>query len=105
MKWKHLLFAVLFCATGFLSAQTIANNALGVRIGNTDGFGPEISYQRYLKENNRIELGLGLKDRRDFNAYKIKGLYQWVFPMPGEFNWYTGVGSFDWFSRFQFLFC
>lgn len=92
-RWKLLLIVALLILGHSMFAQSISKNALGIRGGNNDGFGLELSYQRFLKDNNRLEFGLSQKDRRDFNAYKLKGLYQWLYPMPGEFNWYAGIGA------------
>lgn len=86
-------------ATVGLSAQSISKNALGVRLGDNDGFGGEISYQRYLHENNRLEFDLGWRNSNDVDAFKLVGLYQWVMPIDGGFHWYVGagggIGSFD----------
>lgn len=99
---KNLKFVVVLCAFGFLaSAQDISKHALGIRMGSGNGFGPEISYQGYLKENNRLEIGLRMKDQQEFIAYKIRGLYQWVFPMPGEFQWFSGLGMSTGFVNFN----
>ncbi|AJR04680.1 hypothetical protein [Siansivirga zeaxanthinifaciens] len=80
-------------------AQDISQNALGLRLGDNDGFGGEISYQRYLKENNRLEFDLGWRNSRNVDAFKLVGLYQWVMPIENNFNWYVGagagIGSFD----------
>ena len=82
-----------------LSAQSISKNALGLRIGDNDGFGGEISYQRYLSENHRLEFDLGWRDSDNVDAFKLVGLYQWVFVLEDRFNWYVGagagIGSFD----------
>ena len=79
-------------------AQDIPNNALGLRLGDNSGFGGEISYQRGLSKNNRLELDLGWRNRTDYNGYndkaiKLTGLYQWVWNIDGGFNWYAGVGG------------
>lgn len=96
---KKALFYFSLVLTTTLSAQSISKNALGIRIGDNDGFGGEISYQRYLKENNRLEFDLGFRDSNDVDAFKLVGLYQWVMPIDGGFHWYVGagagVGSFD----------
>jgi hypothetical protein len=92
---KKVFFTVLFAA-GFLitaEAQNIANNAIGVRIGDNKGFGTEINYQRGLSENNRLEFGLGWRSSRNVDAFKLTGLYQWVWNIEGGFNWYVGVGG------------
>ena len=50
-------------------AQEISENALGVRLGSNDGFGFEISYQRGLSSNNRLELDLGLRNTDKNDAF------------------------------------
>ncbi|MDG1572801.1 hypothetical protein OZ410_10785 [Robiginitalea sp. M366] len=92
MKYRILFLLALFCSVG-LSAQSISKNALGLRLGDNDGFGGEVSYQRYLSENNRLEFDLGWRDANDVEAFKLVGLYQWVFPLEGNFNWYVGAGA------------
>lgn len=87
-----LVFLFLFVSSG-VSAQRISDNALGLRLGNSDGFGAEISYQRSLARFHRLEVNLGWRDSRDFDAFKIGGLYQWVRKLDGNFNWYYGAGG------------
>lgn len=92
---KKVFFTVLFAA-GFLftaEAQNIANNAIGIRVGDNSGFGTEINYQRGLSERNRLEFGLGWRSSRYVDAFKLTGLYQWVWNIEGGFNWYVGVGG------------
>lgn len=74
-------------------AQNIKKNALGLRIGDNDGFGVELSYQRALGDNNRLELDLGWNDSKYYDAIKITGLYQWIWNIQGGFNWYAGAGG------------
>jgi hypothetical protein len=89
---KLVILGVLFL--GFsASAQQIADNAIGLRIGGNNGFGTEISYQRALWSNNRLELDLGWKDSDEYDAYKLTGLYQWVWNIDGGFHWYAGAGG------------
>jgi hypothetical protein len=92
---KKLVLATLVLVAGFtsLNAQEIADNAIGLRLGASDGFGTEISYLRALGDNNRLEIDLGWKSDNDFNAYRITGLYQWVWELDGNFNWYAGAGG------------
>ncbi len=88
------LFTFLLLFTGVsLSAQSISNHALGLRLGDSDGFGAEISYQKSITTSNRIEVDLGLRNSRNYDAFKLAGLYQWVRPIEGGFNWYYGVGG------------
>jgi len=90
------LFLVAMTFVGFVSftnAQEIADNAIGLRLGDSDGLGPGINYQRALGDNNRLELDLGWRDGSDYNAFKLAGLYQWVWNLDGNFNWYAGAGG------------
>lgn len=88
-----LLTVVLFLIVGSVSAQEISKNALGLRVGDNDGFGGEISYQRYLSDNNRLELDLGFRNSNNLDAFKLVGLYQWVNPLGDNFNWFVGAGA------------
>lgn len=74
-------------------AQDISKNALGLRLGDNDGFGGEISYQRGLSNNNRLEFDLGWRNSNNVDALKLAGLYQWVWEIDNGFNWYAGVGA------------
>lgn len=47
---KTILFAFLLLGTVFAQAQDISKNALGLRLGDNDGFGGEVSYQRGLSK-------------------------------------------------------
>lgn len=90
------LFLVVCLSVAFAfsaQAQQISENALGLRLGDSDGFGAEISYQRGIGDNNRLEFGLGWRDGSNFSAFRILGLYQWVWILDGNFNWYAGVGG------------
>lgn len=94
MKHIKTLVIVSFLAIATsLSAQQVSKNALGLRIGDNDGFGAEITYQRHLNENNRLEFDLGFRNSNDVEAFKLVGLYQWVRPLDGNFNWYVGAGA------------
>lgn len=92
---KKLIFmaAFLFGIILTANAQDIARNALGVRLGDNDGFGGEISYQRELGENKRLELDLGFRNNNDSDAFKLTGIHQWVWNIDGGFNWYAGFGA------------
>ena len=91
------LFVFTMLALGFAftaQAQNIADNAIGLRLGDSDGFGAEISYQRAIGvDNNRLEFDLGWRDGSNYDAFRIAGLYQWVYNLDGNFNWYVGAGG------------
>ena len=90
---KTLTFIICLAAmsTGF--SQEISDHALGLRLGDSDGFGAEISYQKSIARYNRLEVDLGWRDHRDFDAFKLAGIYQWIHQLDGNFNWYYGVGG------------
>lgn len=91
---KVILSAFMLLGLVFNSqAQEISKNAIGLRLGDNDGFGGEISYQRGLRDNNRLEVDLGWRNSKNVDALKLAGLYQWVWNIDGGFNWYAGVGG------------
>jgi hypothetical protein len=98
---KIILSAIIVMGFTFSAqAQDISKNAIGLRLGDSGGFGTELSYQRALGSNNRLELDLGWRSRKDYNnsgyddnAIKLAALYQWVWNIDGGFNWYAGVGG------------
>ncbi|MDY0779524.1 hypothetical protein [Tenacibaculum sp. IB213877] len=96
---KSVLFGGLLLLTSIAYSQSISKNALGIRVGDNDGFGGEISYQRYLNDNNRLEFDLGFRNSNEVDAFKLVGLYQWVNALDENFNWFVGagagVGSYD----------
>ena len=91
---KLILSAFMLLGLAFSAqAQDISKNALGLRLGDNDGFGGEISYQRGMGSNNRLEFDLGWRNSKHVDAFKLVGLYQWVWNIEGGFNWYAGVGA------------
>jgi hypothetical protein len=94
MKKSILLLAAIFSFVLSMNSQDIADSALGIRIGDIDGFGGEISYQKKIGYSNRLEFDFGfrqLQDDVDF-AYKLTTIFQWVMFVEGGFNWYLGAG-------------
>jgi hypothetical protein len=90
---KKLLLSAFMLAGLAFSTNAQDRNALGLRLGDNDGFGGEVSYQRLLGDNNRLELDLGWRDSKHYDALKLTALYQWVWNIEGGFNWYAGVGG------------
>lgn len=76
-----------------LSAQEVASHAIGIRTGDNDGFNNEISYQKKLNNSNRLELDLGFRNNKNFDVWKLSGVYQWVWNLDGNLNWYAGFGA------------
>lgn len=93
MKRLFLIAIAFVGGTLLTNAQDIADHAIGLRIGDSDGFGAEISYQMGLSHENRLELDLGLRSGSGFNGFKLAGIYQWVWNLDGGFNWYAGPGA------------
>ena len=92
---KFKLFLLLGVCTAFTSmySQEIADHALGLRLGDSDGFGAEISYQKSLGRYTRLELDFGWRDSREFDAFKLVALYQWVHTIEGGLQWFYGFGG------------
>ena len=91
MKKIIVSFTLFICAIFSINAQKISDNSVGLRFGGGDGVGGEISYQKALGENNRLEIDLGLAN--EFSNFKASGLYQWVWEIENQLNWYTGAGG------------
>ena len=91
---KLLVFGfVLFGFAIQAEAQEISKNAIGIRVGDNDGLGTELNYQRGLSDNNRLEFGLQLNGNNNVSVIKATALYEWVWNIDGGFNWYAGVGG------------
>ena len=90
---KLLLSATILFGLLTANAQNISENALGLSLGSNNGFGSEISYQRKLASNNRLEVDLGWRSSSKISATKLTGLYQWIWNIDQGFNWYAGVGG------------
>ena len=91
---KLFLFAITCLSTiTYSNAQEISKNAIGLRLGDSDGFGAEISYQRAIFESNRLEFDFGWRDGKNYDGVKLIGTYQWVWNIDGGFNWYAGPGA------------
>jgi len=93
MKKTLFIVGLLFATAISINAQDISKNAIGLRLGDNDGFGGEISYQRALTGNNRLEVDLGIRNDNDYDGFKATGIYQWVWKIEGDFNWFAGVGG------------
>ncbi|APZ45091.1 hypothetical protein BW723_01725 [Polaribacter reichenbachii] len=91
MKKIILTFGLLLVGIISVNAQSISDNAIGLRFGGGDGVGGEISYQKALGSNNRLEIDLGLAN--EFSNFKATGLYEWVWNLEEQFNWYAGFGG------------
>lgn len=95
MKAIKILFTTLlvFTISSRLFAQDEAKNAIGLRLADSNGFGAEISYQRDILNNNRIEIDFGWRNGSDYDGIKTMALYQWVWNIKNGLYWYTGPGA------------
>ncbi len=91
MKKVVFVFGFLFALSFSANAQDISDNAIGIRFGGGEGASGEITYQKYLGNSNRLEVNLGLAN--DVTDFKATALYQWVWNLDGNFNWYAGFGG------------
>lgn len=93
MRKLLLSIGIITCAVFTMNAQEISKNAIGIRFGDNNGAGAEISYQRKLSGPNRLEIDLGIRGNSAYSAFKATGLYQWVWQLESNFNWYAGFGG------------
>ncbi|MRH99569.1 hypothetical protein GH721_03390 [Kriegella sp. EG-1] len=93
MKIVKILPVLIFFIGTIVYSQEISDNTIGLRLGDSDGFGAEISYQRAIGRYNRAELNLGFRDHRAYDAVKFSGVYQWVHSISDIFNYYYGFGG------------
>lgn len=91
MKKTLLIIGLVVASIFSAKAQDISDNAIGLRFSGGNGVGGEISYQKALGDNNRLEVDLGLAN--EFTDFKATGLYQWVWNLEEQFNWYAGFGG------------
>lgn len=93
MKIEKPIGIFIFLLSAGMYAQDLSEHSIGLRLSDSDGFGAEISYQKSIGRYNRAEFNLGWRDSRDFDAFKLSGVYQWVHQIEGGFNWYYGAGG------------
>jgi hypothetical protein len=93
MKKVILLAIIMFAAISGIQSQNLSKHAIGLRLGDSDGFGGELSYQREIKNDKRLEFDLGWKNSNSVSAIKLAGIHQWVWDIDNGFNWYAGVGG------------
>lgn len=104
---KKFIFTIGLLIAGFSSqAQDLSQNAIGLRFGDNDGLGYEISYQRALSDATRLQVDLGLRSNDNVDAYKLSGTYQWVKDLSSladGFNWFYGAGAALGNTQVEFL--
>jgi hypothetical protein len=88
---KLVIASIIFLGSVMPGLAQTNGQALGLRFGGGSGAFTEISYQQPLKLN-RLEFNLGLNNSNHWNSWGLTGLYQWVMPIEGGFDWYLGIG-------------
>ncbi len=91
MKKQLLLLFIFFCFSKLIYSQDY-KHAIGLRLGESNGFGAAVSYQQFITQKNRIELNLGWLNNTN-STIKLTALYQWVMPLKNDFYWYFGAGA------------
>ena len=88
-----IILIVLIGSIQSINGQYISDNSLGLRFGDNDGLGGELTYQRKMTQQSRIELNLGYRNHKSYDAFKFTGIYQWVWTIDERLNWYVGLGG------------
>lgn len=92
MKKLFLALVAVFA----LSMTVNAQNNLGVRVGDFETLGAELSWQHGLG-SNQLELDLGWHSGENYAAFSLTGIYQWKGDIAswgfGTLGWYAGVGA------------
>lgn len=89
---KKIFGLLLFVGFSYIGqAQEVSENAIGLRLEGD----VEVTYQRAISDNTRLELDLGWNRKSSdlLNTFQLAGLHQWVWNIDGGFNWYAGVGG------------
>jgi hypothetical protein len=93
---KKVLILIALVAGFALDASSQINaHAIGLRVGGGNyGAGAEISYQRDLGGDHRLELDLGWASSRNrYSHMALTGVYHWWWNLEGDLNWYIGPGA------------
>ena len=93
MKKLLIILMLLIGSIQFINAQYVSDNSLGLRFGDNDGLGGELTYQRKITRYNRIELNLGYRNHKNYDAFKFTGIYQWIWTIDERLNGYVGLGA------------
>lgn len=92
-KIFYLLSLLIGITLSCQAQENSLKNTIGMRFGNSYGFGLEISYQKRLSPKNRLELDFGWKNHNNTDALKISGIYQWYWKLEKELDWFAGCGG------------
>lgn len=70
-------------------AQSINQHSVGARFGSSTGF----TYRYTANEGRAIEAIVSMQSNSKRARFRLTGLYQYVKPLAGDFNWYYGFGG------------
>lgn len=92
---KNLFVTILFITVSTLSlqAQSDTKNTIGIHGVLGNGYSTEISYQRKLFKNNRIETDFGFSPSESEDIYEFTGIYQRVWKYKSGFGFFAGAGG------------
>lgn len=93
MRKTFCFYLILLGSILYANSQSIADNALGLRLGGNDGVSLEFSYQRAFTDVTRLEVDFGFRRGNSYDGYKLASIYQWLWEIDTNFNWYAGVGA------------
>ena len=103
MTMKKILLLITIIALGSITSAQINSKALGIRLYGGDNFsGAELSFQKGLSQNNRVEFDASFGVKSDNTRLALIGIYHWVWNIDSGLNWYVGPGasiSFDNYSN------
>ena len=74
MKIVKIIPLFIFFIGTMVYSQEVSDNTIGLRLGDSDGFGAELSYQRSIGRYTRAELNIGFRDHRAYDAVKFSGV-------------------------------
>ena len=86
---KAVLVIIALIGFGFAAS---AQSAIGLRGAFGSRSGIEVSYQTPAW-GERLEVDLGWNSYSDCNSIYVGGIYQWVWNIVSNLNWYAGAGA------------
>ena len=88
---KRLLLVII--TTLAISTAAMSQHHIGLRLSEGYGAAVEVSYQRLLNGDNRIELDLGYNTQRIWHSVNLTGIYQWRWELIDGLGWFMGGGA------------
>jgi len=92
---KTIFIGLLFLLVGINTSYGQVNDkAIGLRGGSGNlGYGGEITFQKGIGDNNRLELDFGARGYNSGSELIASGIYHWVNNITSSLNWYVGPGA------------